>query len=626
MAGGHRQLWHGDAKAWSRYLVYGLAAGFVAKLGLSVYQGIATGFFDFQFGSAGAALASLVPSILMVLLSGLCCYLVYRHFRRPATSGNAGVTGTAEHSLRLAPALAERRFSNEYLWIVGTLVAIYCGQWLQSNVYLNHDVAWIGHSARWLLNGARFGSDVFDYNPPMVWLLSLPAAALANAAVFSEPTALRFVFWTYFLIASALTGYTLAMLPRIDSPANVSWRTAFIAMATLAPAASFGQREYLCIVFSMPYLALAVVRLHGSPKVGRLAPIAIGALAGVGFAIKPFFLAVPLLIEGMLVLRLGVRTPFRTESLAMAAAIAGYVAAVPIIMSDYVSIALPLARSTYWAYDSSSLLFVLSRFEPAAKILAFGLLIAAVSRSWSRHQTILLLACLGFATSYFVQAKGFVYHAYPVLLCAFVFLFCSAAVGAQAFWMRLQYRGISLRLVALLGVTVLTLPSLKTTHDDVMRWYATYNMTWGKAGLYRTAVIDTVNRYAPMKGTYFYALSTHPFPGFPTGSHTVAEWSGRACCQSAAPAAARIDEISDPDMRQRVQTAAITQREMVVGDMKKSPPSLVFVEAARSRLGLNGRLFDDIAFYSQDAEFASIWREYREVSPVGSLRVFVRKQ
>jgi hypothetical protein len=68
-------------RPWSRNLVYLLAAGFVGKLGLSILEGIRSGYFDFQFGSQAEALQSMVPAMLMVLLSVACCVLVARHFR-----------------------------------------------------------------------------------------------------------------------------------------------------------------------------------------------------------------------------------------------------------------------------------------------------------------------------------------------------------------------------------------------------------------------------------------------------------------------------------------------------------------------------------------------------------------
>ena len=80
-------------KSWSRYLVYALAIGFIAKLAQSVIAAIRAGYFGFQFGSTQEALWSLTPSLLMVVLSCLCCVLVYRHFR--AVQGPA-ITTVAE--------------------------------------------------------------------------------------------------------------------------------------------------------------------------------------------------------------------------------------------------------------------------------------------------------------------------------------------------------------------------------------------------------------------------------------------------------------------------------------------------------------------------------------------------
>jgi len=72
-------------RPWSRYLVYALTVGFFAKLGLSIYDGIRSGFFDFQFGSAAQVARSMLPVLLMALLSAACCAVVYKQFRRSGT-------------------------------------------------------------------------------------------------------------------------------------------------------------------------------------------------------------------------------------------------------------------------------------------------------------------------------------------------------------------------------------------------------------------------------------------------------------------------------------------------------------------------------------------------------------
>jgi hypothetical protein len=76
-------------RPWSRYLVYALTIGFVSKLTQSVIAAIRAGYFGFQFESVRQALWSLTPSLLMVVLSCMCCVLVFRHFRAvqaPATA------------------------------------------------------------------------------------------------------------------------------------------------------------------------------------------------------------------------------------------------------------------------------------------------------------------------------------------------------------------------------------------------------------------------------------------------------------------------------------------------------------------------------------------------------------
>lgn len=67
-------------KPWSRFLVYLLTGGFIAKFAHSVYAGVAAGYFGFQFPSPLTAARSLAPGLAMVLISCVCCVLVFRHF------------------------------------------------------------------------------------------------------------------------------------------------------------------------------------------------------------------------------------------------------------------------------------------------------------------------------------------------------------------------------------------------------------------------------------------------------------------------------------------------------------------------------------------------------------------
>jgi len=520
--------------------------------------------------------------------------------------------------------LLQRRIPPVFLWAVAVLTLTLAGQWLQSHVHLNHDVSYFVHFSRWLLQGRTLGSDLFDGNLPMVWMLFMPSAALVQTNLFDEPSAVRVVFWAYFLISTALLISVLSRLESRDRAGSVGWVVAFVLIATLGPGFSFGQREHACVLFAMPYLAAAVLRLQGGPVPSKPILAFVGLLAGIGFALKPYFLAVPALVELLLLVRLGWRSMLvRIESLVLGLTVLVYVVTAGLLIPDYLKTTIDLSRATYWAYDSGNFSVILERFIRVVQPALYGALIALVTRTWSRQHTVMIVAGFGFAASYFVQSKGFVYHAYPVLVCSAVFLGICLGQGLTRAWTAWRETGNSVRYALMPVVVLLALPPIKQAHDDVVRWYFTYDIEWGPTGRFRQAVIDTVNHFAPTPRSYFFAFSTHPFPGFPTASYTIAEWSGRSIVEPFIAAIARIDEVTDPAVRQRVVRAGEYQQRMVVEDFERRPPSIVFVERNRARLGMNGRQFDDIAFYLTDPRFQRIWENYEEYPPMGPLRVFV---
>ena len=63
---------------------------------------------------------------------------------------------------------------------------------------------------------------------------------------------------------------------------------------------------------------------------------------------------------------------------------------------------------------------------------------------------------------------------------------------------------------------------------------------------------------------------------------------------------------------------------MVIEDLMRRPPDVVLIDSRRSRLGLNGRKFDDLDFYLEDPRFRAIWANYSEHRRLRALRIFVR--
>lgn len=75
----------------------------------------------------------------------------------------------------------------------------------------------------------------------------------------------------------------------------------------------------------------------------------------------------------------------------------------------------------------------------------------------------------------------------------------------------------------------------------------------------------------------------------------------------------------------RLKYAVDMEREFALRDLSLNP-DVVLVDDSRIKHGLGRLEFDILNFYLEDPEFASIWREYREIQPIGSNRVFVRSK
>jgi hypothetical protein len=507
------------------------------------------------------------------------------------------------------------------------VAALALGIHLQGLVHLNHDVGWIAHSAGWLLDGRRFGTDILDPNPPLAWYLMLPAAAVARAGWLHEVEAVRLWTWVLTIAAIALTGWALKLLARsAGRPEALALLVTLAAVMALLPVGNFGQRELLAFAVLQPYVCMVCLRLAGQPEPAAALPVLAGVAAGIGICLKPFLLAVPVLVELLvLVLTRRIRGVFRSETLAMGSVMGAYAVAILLFARDYLEFALPLIRAVYWAYDDAGYLIGL-RFREAVTPAVWGVGIALASFSFTRVHAVLLAAVAGFSASYWLQGKGFPYHAFPVLGVSCLLLAYSGVRATRALAGSARLARLHLRLLALIVLPVAVLPPLLQPFSEALRWYDYGDLHQGTFGMLRQEPIDRLRRLGVRGTDYIYALSTHPNPGFPAVNYLGVRWAGRSVSQFAIPAHVRRSEVSDPKLLAAIDRATRLQVTQVVEDLEAHRPRFVMVEARQRRLGLAYRPFDDLAFYGADARFAAAWRCYEEIEPMQHLRLFRRRE
>ena len=523
-------------------------------------------------------------------------------------------------------------------WLAGAALsvafgALLFGAYLQSHVLLSSDVGWLIRSVRLMADGERFGSDLFELNLPVAWFLCLPAAFLVSHLQLDEVTAIR--CWIWMLTAVALLATWACMLA--TSAPRRRWQLEFVSAAIVAcvlAASSFGQREHIALVLSLPYMFLAHIRLTGA-QVRPAVAVAGGIISGAAFSIKPLFVLIPVVIElASLASRRREWRLFRPETIAMPAVGICCVAAILLWTPDYVSQVIPVAFATYWAYDLPfpRLLstFPVTYLAPIAWLAA----LAADSRL-SRDFVVWLSGFCAWTIVYVVQARGFDYHGYPAVACAIVLgigLIASFAVRLSGLLAAAPATPLNRRNVwKLAGSLALLAWATTPLITDARYWFrsATEEGWVFSRSQAREDVIEMVRSLGIGPGNTVLAFSTHPFPAFPTVNYLGAEWVGPDMAYFSLPAWIRRHEIDDPERRMAVDEAMAVQRRHVRRALLEDKPDYLLVNMNFSRSigsqGLAVHRLNYFEIFGSDPEVAEALAQYRKLASRWQIHVYVRE-
>ena len=492
---------------------------------------------------------------------------------------------------------------------------------------LNHDVAVIlAISDRWL-GGERMYVDMIDVNPPLIFMLNLIPAALSRLLSMEDTQALVFC-----VLAIALWSVVVSwrMFPSLVAPAARTQHMIFLPLAlflaVVYPGEMFAQREHIMLLCAVPYLLLAAARFDGL-KVSRGRMLTIAVIAGLGFALKPHFLAIPLLIEVYLLTARGWRkTLFDAVPWIMLGVMAAYVAAAWIFTPEYFTSVLPLVFDSYEEIGGTNPLNVLyGRLLAPFMLMMVPLTIAAFLLRLSPLTRMAGLAALGGALSGIAQAKGWPYHLLPaqvMTLLLTVLVVCQGIdkllaerfAGGRALPilsmapLRLTVGALMLMLFCLAGAT-------RTTFYDQL------NFDNSQAG----KLLKLVKKYA--EGQPVLIISPGIYPHFPVLNYANARlamrfqtiWPLQGAYESCRPEEARYHHPDKmPPMEQLLRRA-------VSEDFVKYHPALVIMDKNPGIRWCGGREFDLTEYFLSIPAFAEEWKNYDIVYQFDRYVLFKRK-
>jgi hypothetical protein len=505
------------------------------------------------------------------------------------------------------------------------------GLTLQFRTYLNHDIAWILYSARWMMGGAVFGQDIVAVNPPLIWYLSMPILALADTTGWQPATVFRFA-------VAAVTLVIVYIFLR-EEPDEDSATTAPTAVALTVAAFAFfidcrrdfGQREYLSLVLCLPYVKLLADRVREVTCSERRTLVA-GVLAGIGVALKPHFLAVPVCLEiatGWMIARRSAWS-LRPETTALAGTIVTYVCFLVLFVPSYTFDLLPLLHQAYWGFDSP-LLKVIARCQNELIVLA-GLLWILMWRRRSDPQAPLLIAtAIGFLIACLAQKKGYSYHVFPIRACLFLAATRIALDSLEEATEDSWAGKLTVPSATKARIVLAFLIALGLFHTG--RWYLRNQILVGDRiptaqqlaarPQVQTRLINFLNQL-PGKSS-FLAISTHPYPAFPTALYVKPRWASRSNSCLFLPAIAKLRAAEIPAEDPRRVAVETWERNRMLQDLREQP-AVVLLDARNKKHAMAGLSFDTLAFYQEDPRFRAEWSKYRETQPIGSNRVFIRQR
>jgi hypothetical protein len=273
---------------------------------------------------------------------------------------------------------------------------------------------WIAHQ---LNGGASLYRDIIEVNPPLWFWMARPLDLVATLLDVRAEHLLA-------PLVGLLAALSLAATDRLLISKTPLRRTAFLVYTALIllamPWLELGQREQLLLIGAIPYALLAAAR-RSEVQVSPWLAFSVGIGAGVGFALKHYFILCPALLELWLFAAQRRRwRPFRPETLGMGAVGLAYGVAIMLWASDYLHSIVPMVRLAYGVTGASRLIDL---FQPGV-ILSLVTMLLLVSQ-WRllgerpyADAASLTVAATGFLVAYFVQRKGWPYHAQPMLGCA----------------------------------------------------------------------------------------------------------------------------------------------------------------------------------------------------------------
>ncbi len=523
---------------------------------------------------------------------------------RPATTIEAG----AIEALGRGAAMGRARL---LVWAAAVPALFYLAMVLMPP--LNHDVAAVlDFSQRWLA-GSRLYVDLIDVNPPLIFVLNLVPAAIAKWTPLAGPKALLLCLLAH---AALLWRLSVALRRgRAEGAVEAAVLGACIPLLLLFAGSDFGQREVLMAMTAIPYALLAARRIEG-PSVPRHLALGVAVLAAVAFALKPHFLAVPVLVEFLVLLRVGPMRALRDPvPWLMAGVWVVYLASIPVLFPAYLGHVVPLVWEYYAdIHGPGPWVLLITDLMGTATVLMLVALAVAWRPGTGALAQALAAAAAGAFLSAWVQHKGWTYHVLPITILSLATLMAAGARIADRALPGARARTAAPALAALAAFGILSYGIRGGETPWRQLWFnseQTGRLTeWLRREAFGESILVLSPDILPVYPSVNYAEAR---PTLRMMSIWLLQGVYRVCPEGPAPYRKSWE----------MNRAEFFIYRTVAEDFARAPPAAVLVTRFTHMPSCGGR-FDLIDYFSRHPLFAETWQRYRPAGEIEGYRLFVR--
>ncbi len=315
-------------------------------------------------------------------------------------------------------------------------------------LHMDVDMGWLLQCLDRFIAGGTYTEDFYETNPPLSFLMYLPAYPLYTYLGIDAQISVLLCFMAYLMIAN-ITLYKMLTHDRVAIIA------AFFIAQTWAMGISFGTKDHLIFIF-LPTLCLFQYLITIDKKPGKCISIACIIMGGIAIALKPHFAIIP---AAFFAHRL-----YTSKSIVKCISSIDFIGL--LIFGVFYLIFITLLTPSFWDIFPivTSLYSIDKPFPLTMRLFYLGFAGFAIICSLfieNKNIKAAIYACAALSIlclfPYLLQNKGFHYHALPLLGFGMTALFLGIYGAAKYLTPHKDVRlWLSAFFIAMLGLTYVT--------------------------------------------------------------------------------------------------------------------------------------------------------------------------